>query len=51
MSRIFGDRPAGAVTIVETPVSRSYARKARMSFYTLAFALAILVSGVLATLM
>jgi hypothetical protein len=51
MPSLFGDRPAGAVTVVEAPVSRLYARKARMTFYTLALVLAILVSGVLATFM
>ena len=30
--RLFGDRPVGAVTVVETPVSQSYARKARIAF-------------------
>lgn len=44
------DRPAGAVTIVETPVSRSYARKARITFLGLAPTVAALVSAVLATL-
>jgi hypothetical protein len=29
---LFGERPVGAVTLVETPVSRSYARKARVAF-------------------
>src|SRR3954465_15252738 len=32
MGRLFGDRPVGAVTVVETPVSQSYARKARIAF-------------------
>jgi hypothetical protein len=31
--RLFGDRPVGAMTLVETPSSRSYARKARLAFY------------------
>jgi hypothetical protein len=30
---LFGTRPVPAVTLVETPVSRSYARKARMAFF------------------
>lgn len=29
---LFGVRPVGAVTVVETPVSQSYARKARIAF-------------------
>jgi hypothetical protein len=29
---LFGERPVGAVTLVETPVSRSYAKKARVAF-------------------
>jgi hypothetical protein len=48
---LFGERPAGAVTIVETPISRSYARKARMTFYGVAFALSTTVSAALATAM
>lgn len=50
-SGLFGQRPAGAVTIVETPVSRSYARKARITFLALAPATALLVAAVLATVM
>src|SRR6266545_2541102 len=34
--RLFGARPVGAVALVEAPVSRSFARKARVAFYTVA---------------
>jgi hypothetical protein len=30
---VFGDRPPGVVSLVEAPMSRSYARKARVTFY------------------
>ena len=32
MRRLFGGRPVGAIAVVETPVSISYARKARITF-------------------
>jgi hypothetical protein len=35
---LFGERPVGAVTLVETPVSRSYARKARIAFIVVGLA-------------
>lgn len=40
MSRfnLFDTRPVGAVTLVETPVSRSFARKARLAFITVSLA-------------
>jgi hypothetical protein len=37
-SKLFGERPVGAVTIVDTPVSRSYARKARIAFIVVSLA-------------
>jgi hypothetical protein len=37
-SRLFGERSVGAVTLVETPVSRSYARKARVAFIVVSLA-------------
>ncbi len=46
--RLFGDRPAGAVTIVETPVSRSFARKARIAFGVTLAVVGLLVATVLA---
>ena len=42
-SRLFGERPVGAVTLVETPVSRSYARKARLAFFAVGAAVAAVV--------
>ena len=42
---LFQERPVGAVALVETPVSRVYARRAR-----LAFAVVALSVGVLATM-
>jgi hypothetical protein len=48
---LFGQRPAGAVTIVETPVLRSYARRARIAFFALTPAMAAMVGAVLATVM
>ncbi len=40
---LFGVRRAGAVAIVEAPVSRAYARKARITFYVVAVAVALVV--------
>jgi hypothetical protein len=34
VSRVFGDRAPGVVSIVEAPLSRSYAHKARVAFWT-----------------
>jgi hypothetical protein len=51
MARIFGDRPAGAVAIVEEAVSRSYARKARLSFFVVTAAVATVTSLGLASTM
>src|ERR687886_360177 len=31
--RLFGDRPVGTVAVVEAPVSRSYARRARVALF------------------
>jgi hypothetical protein len=42
---LFGTPRPGAVTLVETPVSRTYARKARLTFYVVA-AVVALVSAV-----
>jgi hypothetical protein len=50
MTRLFRDRPAGSVAIVEAPVSRSYARNARVAFYVLAAGISAVLSAVLATL-
>src|SRR4051794_37844270 len=36
MARLFGGRPVGAIAVVETPVSISYARKARITFLAVA---------------
>jgi hypothetical protein len=33
--RLFGDRSVGVVTLVEAPVSRSYARRARLTFFVM----------------
>src|SRR5690606_12460971 len=51
MAALFGDRPGGSVAIVYAPVSRSYARNARVTFYVLALGLSAVVSAVLATVM
>src|SRR5437588_2158432 len=45
---LFGARPVGAVTVVETPVSQSYARKARIAFLAVAAAVWVSVTAVLA---
>jgi hypothetical protein len=50
VARLFEDRRDGQVSIVDAPVSRSYARKARFTFYVLGFGLSVVVSAVLATL-
>lgn len=43
--RMFGERPVGAVTLVETPVSRSYAQKARVAFLVVAASVALVVGA------
>src|SRR4051812_22241210 len=48
MSRMFGVRPVGAVSVVETPVSQAYARRARIAFLGVAGVAAVLAAGVLA---
>jgi hypothetical protein len=45
---MFGGRPVGAVAVVEAPVSISYARKARITFLTVAVVVAAVVAMVLA---
>ena len=34
--KLFGDHPVGAITVIDTPVSLSYARKARVTFLAVA---------------
>jgi len=45
---LFGTRPVGAVSLVDAPVSVSYARKARIAFLTTASVLGVLTAAVLA---
>jgi hypothetical protein len=45
---MFGGRTVGAVAVVEAPVSISYARKARITFLTVAVSVAAMVAMVLA---
>ena len=46
---LFGEHPASAVAIVEPPMSRSYARKARIAFYAVTAAVGALAVVVLST--
>src|SRR5689334_13402683 len=48
MGKLFGARPVGAVTVVETPVSQWYARRARIAFLGVSSVLGVLTAGVLA---
>ncbi len=48
MGKLFGARPVGAVTVVETPVSQWYARKARIAFMGVAGVAGVVAAGVLA---
>jgi hypothetical protein len=48
MGGLFGARPVGAVSLVEAPVSVSYARKARIAFLTTASVVGVLTAAVLA---
>src|SRR6266536_4383704 len=50
-SRMLGDRPVGAVTLVETPVSRLYAHKARVAFFATTAVVGALSAAVLSFLM
>jgi len=43
-ARFLGTRPADAVTLVEPPVSRVYARRARLAFWSVASAVGVLVA-------
>jgi hypothetical protein len=45
---LFGDRPVGAVTIVETPVSQWYVRRARIAFLTVTTGAAVVAAVLLA---
>jgi hypothetical protein len=45
--RLFGDRPVGAVTVVEAPVSQWYARRARIAFMGVAGVTGVVAAGVL----
>ena len=40
--KLFGGTRVGAVTLVEAPVSRSYAQKARVAFFAVTGAVALL---------
>src|SRR3954447_16307051 len=46
MGRLFGARPVGAVTLVDTPVSQSYARKARIAFLGVWVVAGVVAAGV-----
>src|SRR5438046_3788695 len=48
METLFGTRPVGAVTVVDTPVSQSYARKARIAFLSTAALTGVSTAAVLA---
>ena len=50
-SGLFGARPVGAVTVVETPVSLSYARKARIAFLGVGAVAGAFAAAVLAVFM
>src|SRR5207249_2601995 len=47
--RIFGRQPVGAVTLVEAPVSLSYARRARLVFVVVSVVLGLSSAAVLST--
>src|SRR3954447_8676298 len=46
--RLFGARPVGAVSLVDTPVSQSYARKARIAFLGVWVVAGVVAAGVFA---
>ena len=46
--KLFGDRPVGAVTVVETPVSQWYAKKARIAFIGVGLVTGVVTAAVLA---
>jgi hypothetical protein len=47
MGRLFGDKPAGQVALVEAPVSRVYAHKARVAFFATAPMVGVVTAGLL----
>ena len=51
MGRLFSDSPAGVVAVVEMPVSRHYAHRARLTFFTIAPLVTLLVALVLSAIM
>lgn len=51
MAKLFEERPAGTVAIVETPVSRSYARKAWIAFIAVSVGAGVVLSLGLATVL
>jgi hypothetical protein len=50
-SRLFGERPVGVMSVVDAPLSRSFAHKARIAFYAVAFLGGGLAVAVLSTRM
>src|SRR5207253_1226705 len=46
--KLFGARPVGAVTVVETPVSQAYARKARIAFLGVSVVASVVATGMFA---
>jgi len=49
MKRLLDERPASAVTLVETPVSRAYMRKARIAFFAVTAVVGVLSAAMLMT--
>jgi hypothetical protein len=49
--KLFGDRPAGMVSLVEAPVTRVYAHKARVAFFASAPLIAVVIGAALSTVL
>ncbi|HEY2766522.1 MAG TPA: hypothetical protein VGJ13_21305, partial [Pseudonocardiaceae bacterium] len=49
--KLFGDRPAAVVSLVEAPVSRSFAKKARVAFFSTAVAGGVLLAVALSSVL
>ena len=48
--KLFGDRPVGAITIVETPVSQWYVQRARVAFLVVGAVSAVVTAAVVAVI-
>ncbi|GAA1767494.1 hypothetical protein [Luedemannella helvata] len=51
MGRLFGDKPAGQVALVDPPVSRVFAHKARVAFFATAPVVGVVTAGLMSSVL